>query len=288
MTMPPAQGRHIALGNANLLLFEARRPDRILVFSPALGVRAGYYADFARALNREGITVAVNELRGHGTSPLVPDRGVDFGYSALINEDLRAVVDYVAASDAGLPLVLGGHSLGGQLATLYAARYQPACEGIVQIGCSSPFYRGFPPSRRRAIYWGAFMIQAAAFVLGYFPGQAFGFGGREARRLMNDWVRIARHNIFNFNGDPFDYDGTLAAVGCPVLGLCFPADTYAPLTAVHQFTDKLPQNRLTIRVLDTPDFEKTGHFNWVRQADRLAPLLTEWLARIAAAQKEEP
>lgn len=274
--------RQVAIDNANVLFFPASAPAMGLVFVPALGVPADYYADFARALNQRGISVAVNELRGHGTSTLKPNRRVDFGYSTLINKDLKAVVHLAARAFSGLPLILGGHSLGGQLVALYAGRYQPQVEGILQIACSSPYYRGFPPSRARTIYWGSYLIQAVSGVLGYFPGRVFGFGGREARRLMNDWARIARYNLFNFDGDPFDYDGTLAAIGSPVLNLCFPADTYAPLSAVHRFTDKLPQNQLHIEMLDTPEFHQTHHFNWVRQGDLLAPVLLRWLARIAA------
>jgi len=274
--------RHIAVENANILLFESHRPEWLLVFTPALGVRAEYYADFAHALTRKGFTVAVNELRGHGLSPVVPRRGADFGYSALINEDLRASVDHLARHLPDLPLVLGGHSLGGHLAALYAARYQPLAAGLVLIASGSPFYRAFPPGRARTLYWGSFVMQAVSALIGYFPGKTFGFGGREARRLMDDWSRIARHNVFNFDGDPFDYDGTLAAVGCPVLALCFPGDDYAPAAAVRRFTDKLPQQRVHFHLLDEPAFERTHHFSWVRQGERLAPLLGAWLARVAA------
>ena len=278
-----SDGRHQPLGTANALIFEADRPTRVLVFTPALGVRADYYNDFARALNRERICVVINELRGHGTSRVRPGRGVDFGYPALINEDLKAVMDFVDRTFHGVPMILGGHSLGGQLAALYAARYQPRLEGILLIACSSPYHRGFPASRGRTIYWGSHLIQAVSGLLGYFPGRTFGFGGREARGLMNDWARIARHNVFNFDRDPFDYDGTLAALGCPVLGLCFPADTYAPLCAMRQFTDKLPQNRLRIEVLDALAFQKTDHFSWIRQGNELAPILGDWLAWIMMA-----
>ena len=281
MADPSGDMTHMAIDDAHLLILPAPRPAMVMIFVPALGVRADYYAAFARALNRHGITVVLNELRGHGRSPVVPNRRNDFGYSALINQDLRKAVAHVQDNFFGLPLVLAGHSLGGQLVTLYAARYQPPAAGIIQLACSSPYYRGFPPARRRAIYWGSFAIQAVATLMGYFPGRTFGFGGREARRLMNDWSRIARTNLFNFKDDPYDYDGTLAAVGCPVLSFCFPADTYAPLPAVHAFTDKLPQNRLKLRMLNIPEFQGTDHFNWIGQGPLIAPLLAAWLSRAA-------
>ncbi len=271
---------HVTVGNANLLIFPSPVPEMVMVFVPALGVRADYYAGFARALSQRGVTVVLNELRGHGRSPVVPNRRTDFGYSALINEDLKAGIDYMRARAGDLPLVLAGHSLGGQLVALYAARYQPRLAGIIQIACSSPYYRGFPSARRRTIYWGSFVIQATAGLMGYFPGKAFGFGRREARRLMNDWARIARYNVFNFDDDPYDYDGTLAVVGCPVMALCFPADTYAPLKAVRYFTGKLPQNLLQLRQLDAPFFQGIDHFNWVHQAEPISSLLVAWLSRI--------
>ncbi|MDD2604871.1 MAG: alpha/beta fold hydrolase [Desulfobacteraceae bacterium] len=279
MTDQPGDMAQVAIDNANLLIAPAPRPAMVMIFVPALGVRANYYAAFARALNHHGITVVLNELRGHGQSPVTPNRCTDFGYSALINEDLRKAVTHVQAVFRDLPLVLAGHSLGGQLATLFAARYQPKVAGIIQIACGSPYFRGFPPARRRAIYWGSFAIQTVSALMGYFPGRFFGFGGREARRLMNDWSRVARTNLFNFKDDPYDYDGTLAAVGCPVLSFCFPADTYAPLPAVRYFTDKLPQNRVKLRLLNIPEFQDTDHFNWIAQGPLIAPLLAAWLSR---------
>ena len=55
-----------------------------------MGVEARYYASFAEALSRQGILVAICELRGHGSSSVRPRHGVDFGYREVVELDIPA------------------------------------------------------------------------------------------------------------------------------------------------------------------------------------------------------
>src|SRR5690606_37875622 len=100
------------------------KPVAALFWLPALGVGIGPNVMFATALAEKGIAVAVHEWRGLGSSDQRAGRAGDWGYAALLDHDLPAAF---AAAQAALPpdttWVAGGHSLGGQMALIEAARH---------------------------------------------------------------------------------------------------------------------------------------------------------------------
>ena len=89
-----------------------------------LGEHGGRYQRLAMHLTKQGWNVAAYDLRGHGESEGPrghihrPDDHLD---------DLGLVMDAVRSSRPGAPLILLGHSMGGQIAALMLARaYRPA------------------------------------------------------------------------------------------------------------------------------------------------------------------
>lgn len=267
----------VTINYANFLLFEALQATHLLIFSPAMGVRAAHYSGWAQSLTKHGFTVIINELRGNGLSPVRASRSADFGYAELINEDLHDIVAYAAEHYPALPLILGGHSLGGQVAALYTAKYKAQVAGLLLIAVSSPYYRGFSAPQSNQIRFSSYLFQASAAVLGYFPGKHFGLGRREARTLINDWSKVARHNLFAPKGDTFNYEAALAHIECPILTICFARDVFAPLTAVRQLTQKFPQEQLTLMHIDEPELAHVNHFNWVKESSFLAAAIQRWL-----------
>src|SRR3546814_2801488 len=73
-------------------------------------------SDLADALAARGVAVFVHEWRGNGSSALRPDRDHDWGYRELLTADLPASERAIDGLLPDLPRVIGGHSLGGQLA----------------------------------------------------------------------------------------------------------------------------------------------------------------------------
>lgn len=74
-------------------VLEARipaHPRRSLLWLPALGVAARHYIPLADALARRGIAVFLHEWRGSGSSHLRADAGHDWGYRALLVQDVPA------------------------------------------------------------------------------------------------------------------------------------------------------------------------------------------------------
>ena len=159
-------------GHTFELLVEApKQPRAVLFFAPAMGVDASYYGPFVEGLSQQGILVAMCDLRGHGTSSLRPRRGVDFGYREIIELDIPAALSVVREQTAGVPLYVGGHSLGGQLVMLHVAATKPDIAGMALVACAIPYFRNWHGRSRAWIRLAAAVIfPLAGFVLGYVPG----------------------------------------------------------------------------------------------------------------------
>ena len=130
-------------------------PTAALLWLPALGVAARHYQPFAESLAARGVAVFVHEWRGHGSSSLRASRDHDWGYRELLEQDLPAsesgVQQALADSDStGLPCIIGGHSLGGQLASCRLGMAPDFASRLWLVASGAPYWRAFPPPTR---YW---------------------------------------------------------------------------------------------------------------------------------------
>ena len=85
----------------------------VLILMPAMGVNASFYEPFADALVKQGLNVAMADLRGHGASNIRPGRNADFGYRELVLYDWRCVMAQVKMLFPQSLNIICGHSLGG-------------------------------------------------------------------------------------------------------------------------------------------------------------------------------
>ena len=94
-----------------------------------LGEHMGRYAALAQALNSWGYAVRAYDQYGHGASE-GPRGGLPSATRLL--DDLALVVDHTRAGmEAGQPLLLLGHSMGGLVAARFVARQLRPLEGLV-------------------------------------------------------------------------------------------------------------------------------------------------------------
>ncbi|HVT36781.1 MAG TPA: alpha/beta fold hydrolase [Nevskiaceae bacterium] len=269
-------------------VFAATRNDApVVVIWPAMGVPARFYEPFAPVLGAAaGAHVVVPDLRGIGASSLRASRQVNFGYRELVELDCPAAVAAVRAHFPHSPIYLLGHSLGGQVSALYAAREPQAVKGLIFVASGNVWYRGwrFPQNASFLLF-----TQAAGFIaqtLGYFPGRKLGFGGTEARWLMRDWARTARDGRYRLGGSSFDYEAALAHLQLPLLGIGFAHDHFAPHRAAENLLHKMKAARLTHLKLTAAETEgrKLDHFSWVKQPQPVAQRIAHWLAQQGAVQ----
>ncbi len=267
---------------SELTVFRAPRDDAaapVFICLPAMGVAASYYAPLAEALRGQGFHAVTADLRGIGTSSVRAGRHVDFGYHEMVEFDLPAIVAAVRGDLPGSEIFLLGHSLGGQLACLFAATRPEAVSGLVLIASCSVYHRGWRFPGNLVLLGFQQLARLAALALGHFPGGSLGFGGREARRLMGDWARQGLTGGYRVAGSERDFEALLARLELPLLAISFTDDPYSPREATDHLLAKMPAADATHlhRRPSELGAAKMGHFSWVKQAELLAPHLGKWL-----------
>jgi predicted alpha/beta hydrolase len=265
------------------------RVQPVVFCLPAMGVPARFYDPFGHALAARGLAVAVADLRGHGSSSVRPGRGVDFGYAEMVERDWPAAVAAVRARFANRPLIALGHSLGGHVQALATAASPDAVAALVLVASGSPDWRGFPLHRRPLVAAVTQLAPLVAAAVGHFPGEQVGFGGREARRLVGDWSRLARSGRFSPTGATRDYEAALAELKHPALAIAIEGDAFAPPAAVARLCQKLPAAQLEHRRWLPPRKSSRPsrraetarwHFQWARRPDAIADEVAAYVTRL--------
>lgn len=104
----------------NLILtgttWEPDHPRLALLWIHGFAEHRGRYQYFAERLGEQGILLSMIDLRGHGESPGV--RGFIEKFEEYFR-DVRALIHGNRSAHPHLPLVLGGHSMGGLIVSRY-------------------------------------------------------------------------------------------------------------------------------------------------------------------------
>lgn len=255
----------------------------LLLFMPAMGTRSRYYGSFGAAMAQNGVSLATCDWRGMESSSLRASHRVDFGYRHLVELDLPAAVTALRQRLPQAPLFVGGHSLGGQLACLYAAANSSLVRGLVLIASGTVHFSAWTGAgalRILALTQSAGLISR---VLGHFPGRRIGFAGREARGVIRDWAGTARSGRYRPAGAHLDYEAAMTQIDKPALALGFRADHLAPRKATTALLAKLP--RCTCTQLHWSAADSAGHaldhFSWAKRPELVAPRVATWVRQQA-------
>jgi predicted alpha/beta hydrolase len=247
----------------------------LLYWLPAMGMPARHYLPLAQALAARGISTALHEWRGIGSSDRRASRRFNWGYREVLECDIPAAMaslrEYVGAS----PCWIGGHSLGGQVACLYASQHPAEFNALALVASGSPYWRRF--AHGWTIGVGYALAPALASLMGYFPGRRLGFGGNEAQRLIADWARSGRHGVYAASGMRVDLEHDLAKLDCPVLGLRLRDDWLAPAASLDWLLSKMPHAPATRVVLanDALDGQRADHFGWMKAPAAVAAQIAD-------------
>ena len=257
-------------------------PDSpVILILPAMGVRAKFYQPLAKAFVEKGINCVISDLRGLGTSSVRPSSKVDFGYKEMIT-DLEEVVTIVKAKFVNQPIFILGHSLGGQIASLYLSKHPSTVDGLILVAACSVYYKGWAGFQKWKTLMGVRLFAGLSRLFGYFPGDKVGFGGKGAKTVILDWSHLGVTGEFKLIGDTFDYEIALNKINIPVFAAAIEGDTLAPKAAIRNLYQKFhPQNPTTTYELTKEMVGKPlNHFNWVKNNVSLIARIKEWIATI--------
>ena len=263
----------------SIQLYSVKDNAPVLLFFPAMGVRAEFYKPFAATLNQAGITCVTADLRGLGTSSVRPSSKVDFGYKEMI-EDVSVIVQQVKEIFPNQSLYIGGHSLGGQIVSLYVGKNPKAVSGLVLIAACSIFYKGWQGSEQLKTRMGITFFPLLSKLFGYFPGDKVGFGGKGAKTMLLDWSHVGKTSKYEIINDPFDYETAMATTAIPIFSAVIEGDWMAPQLAIQNLYRKFnSDSSVTEFALTKAAVGKSlNHFNWVKNGERLTEEISDWLA----------
>lgn len=262
----------------------------VVLVVPAMGLGARWYRPLLEALAAAGVSAAVTETRGHEQGAPPPGRRHDHGHADLV-ADLDATTRRLATEAPG-PLVLLGHSLGGQVACALLAQRPDAAAGLALVASGSPYWRDWRRRPDDAAGWGAVRLlaltQGAALLaraLGHFPGARFGFAGREAPTQTRDWARLARTGRLRFaglDGRVRDHVEALRGLRMPVLAVTLEGDDLAPPRSTEGLLRWLPAAEVERHHVAPPPGSglSTDHLRWVRTPAVVVPQVAAWVSRV--------
>lgn len=236
-----------------------------LLWLPALGVAARHYQPFADALAARGIAVFLHEWRGNGSSHLRADRHHDWGYRELLQWDLPAAQAALQDARPGLPLRLGGHSLGGQLACCHAGLQTGGLDALWLVATGTPWWRSFPAPQRYLLPAAYRFLPWLARRRGALPGRRLGFGGTEARGLIDDWSRVGLSNRYAARNLADDLEDGMRGINAPISAIVFEHDWLAPVDSTRQLLAKMPAARYRLHEMSSRQLGTAAdHFQWMK------------------------
>ncbi|GEE03027.1 hypothetical protein nbrc107696_34730 [Gordonia spumicola] len=248
--------------------------EPIVLIAPAMAIGSGYYRPLVEAFERRGWDAVALPRRGFERGEPRASRASDWGYDDEIG-DIETAVTRVRGENPRRPVVLLGHSLGGQLVAGHELTRTPA-DGVVTVGASFPYFRHFRYGGLPLALLAGVVVPATTAVFGYLPKPAFGAPG--ARTLMREWSRMVRSGR-----PPFPVAGP---VDTPALMISLDGDDLSPSAAVDDLAERFFAARSVTRWhyldRDVPDGASNDHIAWVRTPDAVVDRIVDWWTREGA------
>ena len=241
-------------------------PAASLLWLPALGIAAKHYLPFAEALAARGIAVFIHEWRGHGSSNLRADRRHNWGYRELLTHDLPASETLIEKHIPGLPGIIGGHSLGGQIACCRLALSPNSAGRLWLVASGSPYWRVFPMPNKLWLPLAYRFLPWLARVEGALPGRRIGFGGQEARGLIEDWSRSGLSGRYAAAGLDIDLEAAMGALVVDTHAIAFDHDWLGPESSLNFLLSKMRHAPRRVEVFHESRLgARADHYTWMKQ-----------------------
>ena len=162
------------------------------------------------------------------------------------------------------------------MASLFTARYSNLVSKLILFTSCTVHPSGWSG-------WDAIKVNIAIRVfhplsqlIGYFPGNVIGFGGREARGVMKDWCKNGLSGQYSLLHSNFDYELALRQTKQEILCVTFTGDELATSKAAQNLYNKFhPTTKIQHLHLDAQELKlnKPYHFGWTKHPERFSNMI---------------
>lgn len=249
-----------------------------IVIHSATGVKRHYYQAFAQYLAEHGVDVLLWDARGIGDSatyPVEEDSATMRNWGEL---DQQAVLEHIQAQHPSRPMVIVGHSSGGNLTGL--APLTARADGLILIASGGCDWRDYPPlPRLRLLSIWLIGMPLMLALRGHLPAWP-GVGHTLPHGVANEWRKWSLTRGYLWNDPTLDSSGYKAFTG-PLLALSMSDDVgYAPTRCVHSLLNMF--SGADIEHHEIPASEgfqgRIGHFGFFKPKNAsLWPQVVHWL-----------
>jgi len=230
-----------------------------------MGVKQDFYFSFASFLARNGFAAMTFDYRGVGASAPATLRGFPCTVTDWATKDYNAALHAARAWQPDAPLLVVGHSLGGQLPGLVPDRH--LIDALLTVAAGSGYWRENAPRLKRFVWWlWFFVVPVALPVFGYFPGKRLRKIGDLPRGVMAEWRRwcLSPHYVSDEAGRPIR-DG-YQAVRFPICSFSFTDDELLSAVNIERLHACYANAPVTFRRVAPADVgaRRIGHFGFFR------------------------
>lgn len=238
--------------------FEADFPsNKIVLISPATGVKKHIYNQFAEYLSQHGFDVLTWDWRGVADN-LVGDLKDDNSIMEdWAKKDLHGMINWASVHLPTHQIFAVGHSFGGQ--GLGMAANIDKVQSIITIATQSGYWRHWPIKQRykfAAIWYG--VIPFLSHTLGFFPSKKLGLGENLPKGVALQWASWGRNPQYMA-----DYAGH-EKMTQKILAYYFTDDSFAPKAAVKVIHQHYNHCQVNYREVSPSDLntDYIGHFGY--------------------------
>ncbi len=200
-------------------------PQRVAIINCATGVKASYYARYARFLAAHGYLAITYDYRGIGASRPRSLRRLKASKSDWGSKDFEGIMQWVIKNFPDADIAVIGHSIGGVLPGFSASNGRIG--RMLTVAAQFAYWRDYAAHARcrMLLKWHLLMPLATALA-GYFPGRRLGWLEDLPAGVAYEWA-FRRAQL-----EPGGAGRLFAQLRCPLLAYSISDDDFGTPAAV--------------------------------------------------------
>lgn len=250
--------------------------QQLAIINCATGVKAAYYARYARFLAQHGYLVLSWDYRGIGASRPAFLRHLKASKFDWGSKDFEGVLQWAGNNFPDSEIHVIAHSIGGVMPGYAASAWR--IDRLLLVGAQFAWWRDYAPAARARMFWKwhvAMPLLTALF--GYFPGHRLGWLEDLPAGVAREWARRSSR----LEHPQAERVRHFPLLGCATLAYTISDDPFGTPAAVTRLLAYYRNSARTLVSLTPAELhlQEIGHFSFFHDRLRatLWPETLQWL-----------